>query len=313
MAIQWFPGHMHKARKEIKKVMPKIDLIIEVLDARIPYSSENPLIAELRGDKPCIKLLNKADLADAKITQLWIEHFQAARNIKALAVTQEQPAKIKQTLKLCKQFFPDRNVSVRPIRVLIMGIPNVGKSSVINTLAGRFIAKVGDEPAITRRQQKIILDNGIELMDTPGFLWPKILNVNSGYRLAVTGAIKSTAMEYDDVALFAAGYFSTTYPELLRKRYKLDDLPGNDLPGNDLQRDDLPGDDLQGDDSPGGEMQVLESIAKKRGCLQAGGVINLHKVSEILLNEFRAKLIGAMSLETPQMIHAELDAMRNEE
>jgi len=287
MAIQWFPGHMHKARKEIKQVMPKIDLIIEVLDARIPYSSENPLIAELRGDKPCIKLLNKSDLADAKVTQLWIDHFQAARNIKALAVTQEQPAKIKQTLKLCRQFFPDRNVSVKPIRVLIMGIPNVGKSSVINTLAGRFIAKVGDEPAITKRQQKIILDNGIELMDTPGFLWPKIHNVNSGYRLAVTGAIKSTAMEYDDVALFAAGYFSDAYPQLLCKRYKLDELPQ-------------------------GDMQVLEAIAKKRGCLQAGGAVNLHKVSEILLNEFRAKLIGAMSLETPEMIHAELDAMRSE-
>lgn len=134
MAIQWFPGHMHKARKEIKKVMPKIDLIIEVLDARIPYSSENPLIADLRGDKPCIKLLNKSDLADPAVTQKWIDHFQAERNIKALAVTQEQPAQIKQTLKLCRQFFPDRNVSVRPIRVLIMGIPNVGKSSVINTL-----------------------------------------------------------------------------------------------------------------------------------------------------------------------------------
>ncbi len=286
MAIQWFPGHMHKARKEIKKVMPKIDLIIEVLDARIPYSSENPLIAELRGDKPCIKLLNKSDLADPETTRLWIEHFQAARNIKALAVTQEQPSKIKQALKLCRQFFPERNVSVKPIRVLILGIPNVGKSSVINTLAGRFIAKVGDEPAITKRQQKIILDNGIELMDTPGFLWPKIHNVNSGYRLAVTGAIKSTAMEYEDVAMFAAGYFSEVYPELLRKRYKVDELPE-------------------------GELQVLEIIAKKRGFLQAGGVINLHKVSEILLNEFRAKLIGPMSLETPQMIHAELDAMRS--
>ncbi len=285
MAIQWFPGHMHKARKEIKKVMPKIDLIIEVLDARIPYSSENPLIAELRGDKPCIKLLNKSDMADAQITQLWIDHFQAARNIKALAVTQEQPAQIKHTLKLCREFFPERNTSVRPIRVLIMGIPNVGKSSVINTLAGRFIAKVGDEPAITRRQQKIILDNGIELMDTPGFLWPKIHNVNSGYRLAVTGAIKSTAMEYEDVAMFAADYFALAYPAFLLKRYKLEQLPEK-------------------------EIDVLEAIAKKRGCLQTGGIINLHKVSEILLNEYRAKLIGNISLETPEMIHHELDEMR---
>jgi len=284
MAIQWFPGHMHKARKEIKKVMPKIDLIIEVLDARIPYSSENPLIAELRGEKPCIKLLNKSDLADAQITQLWIDHFQASRNIKALAVTQDQPAQIKQTLKMCRQFFPERNVAVKPIRVLIMGIPNVGKSSVINTLAGRFIAKVGDEPAITKRQQKIILDNGIELMDTPGFLWPKIHNVSSGYRLAITGAIKSTAMEYEDVAMFAADYFATAYPGYLLKRYKLDALPKNDI-------------------------EILDAIAKKRGFLQAGGVVNLHKVSEILLNEFRAKLIGAMSLETPDMIHAELAEM----
>jgi len=194
MAIQWFPGHMHKARKEIKEIMPKIDMIIEVLDARIPYSSENPLVKQLRGDKPCIKLLNKSDLADPEITQLGRDHFQSERNIKATAVTQEQHEQIKQSLQLCKQVFPQRNLSVRPIRVLIMGIPNVGKSSVINTLAGRMIAKVGNEPAITKRQQKIILDNGIELMDTPGFLWPKIHNVNSGYRLAVTGAIKSTAM-----------------------------------------------------------------------------------------------------------------------
>ena len=280
MAIQWFPGHMHKARKEIKEIMPKIDMIIEVLDARIPYSSENPLVKQLRGDKPCIKLLNKADLADPKITQLWIDYFQSERNIKATAVTQEQPEQIKQSLQLCKQFFPERNLSVRPIRVLIMGIPNVGKSSVINTLAGRFIAKVGNEPAITKRQQKIILDNGIELMDTPGFLWPKIHNVNSGYRLAVTGAIKSTAMEFDDVAFFAIDYFLQAYPKLLMSRYKLEQLPKNDL-------------------------EALDAIGRVRGCLQGGGTINLHKVSELLINEYRAKQLGAMSLETPDMIQTE--------
>jgi len=280
MAIQWFPGHMHKARKEIKEIMPKIDMIIEVLDARIPYSSENPLVKQLRGDKPCIKLLNKADLADPKITQLWIDHFQSKRNIKATAVTHDHPEQIKQSLQLCRQFFPDRNLSVRPIRVLIMGIPNVGKSSVINTLAGRFIAKVGNEPAITKRQQKIILDNGIELMDTPGFLWPKIHNVNSGYRLAVTGAIKSTAMEYEDVAFFAIDYFIKAYPDLIKKRYKLEQLPKN-------------------------ELEALDAIGRVRGCLQSGGTINLHKVSELLINEYRAGQLGAMSLETPGMIQAE--------
>jgi len=164
--------------------------------------------------------------------------------------------------------------------VLIMGIPNVGKSSVINTLAGRFIAKVGNEPAITKRQQKIILDNGIELMDTPGFLWPKIHNVNSGYRLAVTGAIKSTAMEYDDVAFFAIDYFIEAYPGLLKKRYKLEQLPSN-------------------------ELEALDAIGRVRGCLQGGGTINLHKVSELLINEYRAGQLGAMSLETPEMINSE--------
>lgn len=287
MAIQWFPGHMHKARKEIREVMPKIDLIIEVLDARIPYSSENPLVMQLRGNKPCIKLLNKSDLADPTITQQWIDYFQTERNIKALAVTQEQPAQIKQVLQLCHQFFPDRNLTTRPIRVLILGIPNVGKSSVINTLSGRVIAKVGNEPAITRQQQTIILENGIQLMDTPGFLWPKIHNVNSGYRLAITGAIKSTAMEYDDVAMFAADYLLSAYPDLLQQRYKLKKLPEND-------------------------MDVLESIGQKRGCLQGGGRVNIHKASELLLNEFRNKQIGAISLETPKMVQAEIAAMKKD-
>ena len=285
MAIQWFPGHMHKARKEIKKVMPKIDLIIEVLDARIPYSSENPLVAELRGDKPCIKLLNKADLADPNVTRLWVEHFESERNIKAKAVSQENPSQIKQTLQICRQFFPGRNVAVKPIRVLIMGIPNVGKSTVINTLSGRSIAKVGNEPAVTKRQQHIILDNGVELMDTPGFLWPKIYNENSGYRLAISGAIKSTAMEFDDVALYAAGYLLSSYPDMLKKRYKIEELPADDI-------------------------GVLESIGRKRGCIQTGGVINLHKVSELVLNEYRSGQLGAISLETPEMVKAEIEEMR---
>ncbi len=288
MAIQWFPGHMHKARKEIKEIMPKVDMIIEVLDARIPFSSENPLVKQLRGDKPCIKLLNKADLADARITQQWIEYFQAEHNIKATAVSQENPAEIKQVLQLCKAFFPERNITVRPLRVLILGIPNVGKSTVINTLAGRMIAKVGNEPAITKQQQRIKLDGGIELMDTPGFLWPKIHNENSGYRLAVTGAIKNTAMEFEDVASFAAEYFLQAYPELLMRRYQLQALPEND-------------------------MDALESIGRIRGCLQSGGRVNLHKVSELLLNEFRSGQIGEMCLETPQMIKQEISALADSE
>ena len=286
MAIQWYPGHMHKANKEIKLIMPSTDVIIEVLDARIPYSSENPQVNKLRGDKPCLKLLNKADLADPVVTQQWIDYFQAERNIKARAVTREQPEQIKQTLQLCHQFFPERNISRRPLRVLILGIPNVGKSSIINILSGRTIAKVGNEPAVTKAQQKIILENGIQLMDTPGFLWPKIHNENSSYRLAITGAIKNTAIEYDDIALYAAEYLLTAYPDRLMQRYKLKTLPTTG-------------------------MDALESLGRNRGCLQAGGRINLIKASELLINEFRSGQLGPISLETPQMAEAEMEAMKN--
>jgi ribosome biogenesis GTPase A len=281
MAIQWFPGHMHKARKEIKKIIPKVDLIIEVLDARIPFSSENPLISELRQDKPCIKLLNKSDLADPVITRQWQDYLEKEKNVKTLAVSCEQKATIKKISQTCLNMFPERNTAVKAVRVLIMGIPNVGKSTLINILTGRIIAKTGDEPAVTKTQQSISLGNGIELIDTPGFLWPKIENINSGYRLAITGAIKNTAMEFEDIALFAAGYFIEAYPEEIKQRYKLQDIPDK-------------------------ASELLDAIGRKRGCLQSGGVVNLHKVSEILINEFRGKLLGQMSLENPEMVTREL-------
>ncbi len=291
MTVHWFPGHMHKARKEIKKVMPKIDLIIEVLDARIPYSSENPLISQLRGDKPCIKLLNKSDLADANVTQQWIESFQKEQAVTALSVTTKQPAKILQLNALCKKLLPHRTAKERPLRTMIMGIPNVGKSSIINILAKRVIAKVGDEPAVTRRQQEIFLDNNLILSDTPGILWPRFENPNSGYRLATTGAVKDTAMEYEDVALFAVEVLANLYPQALKDRYKLKELPTEPL-------------------------KVLEAIGRKRGFLRAGGIIDLHKASEVILNELQAGILGKISLENPEMIHIEkekLEAKRLEE
>ena len=280
MAIHWFPGHMHKARKEIAEAMPQIDLVIEVLDARIPYSSENPMVAKLRGDKPCIKLLNKCDLADPEITTQWIEYLEREQGVKAMAVTTLQPAMIKKIPDLCRKLVPERVGQEKQLRTMIMGIPNVGKSTIINTLAGRSIAKTGNEPAVTKAQQRINLGNGIVLSDTPGILWPKVDNEASGYRLAITGAIKDTAMEYEDVAMFAAEYFLKAYPDAIKERYHIDELPETDI-------------------------ELLEKIGAKRGAKRAGGRVDLHKVSELLLHEFRSGKIGMLSLETPDMAELE--------
>lgn len=281
MTVQWYPGHMYKAQKEIKKVMPLIDVVIEVLDARIPYSSENPAIKTIRYGRPCIKILNKADLADSEVTQQWVEYFEKEASIKAIPLVAEQKQQTRQLIPkiaaVCKAFLPDRNFEKKPARVMIMGIPNVGKSTIMNSLAGKPLAKVGNEPAVTKRQQLIVLSNGIQLSDTPGILWPRMEDESTGYRLAVTGAIKNTAMEYEDVALYAADFFLKAYPDALITRYKLKELPKEDV-------------------------ALLETIGRKRGGLRSGGKVDMHKASEVLLHDFRAGHLGGLSLETPDMI-----------
>ncbi|MCK5926307.1 MAG: ribosome biogenesis GTPase YlqF, partial [Methylococcales bacterium] len=189
MQIQWYPGHMYKAGKEIKKTISQVDLVIEIIDARLPFSSENPILAKLRGDKPCIKLLSKSDLADDALTLQWQNYFEQQRGVKTLAISQFHPEKARQIPSLCRKMLPLK-AKDRTINVLIMGIPNVGKSTLINLLANRMIAKTGNEPAVTKQQQRIDLKNGVVLFDTPGMMWPNVENKNSGYRLAVTGAIK---------------------------------------------------------------------------------------------------------------------------
>lgn len=280
MSINWFPGHMHKAIKDIKEILPKVDLIIEVIDARIPYSSANPVIEQFRADKPCIKLLSKSDLADPAVTQLWLDYLQQDKNVKAIAVTTQQPEQIRSLLGVCKNLLAGKANQLGNITALITGIPNVGKSTIINTLAGRQIAKTGNEPAITQSQQRIDLRNGLILIDSPGILWPKIHNVQSGYRLAVTGAIKNTAMNHEDVACFAADFFLKTYPEFMQQRFKLAQLPAT-------------------------EVEFLEVIGKQRGCLGSGGHVDFHKIATILLLEYRAAILGRISLETPAMAEAE--------
>jgi len=280
MAINWFPGHMHKAQKEIKEILPQIDVVIEVCDARLPFSSENPMITEIRGDKPLIKILNKSDLADPDKTAIWLNYLESQHNVKAIALTTENASIAKIIPSLIKKLVPNKDEEGKQINAVIMGIPNVGKSTLINTLVGKAKAKVGIEPAVTKGQQRIKLEEGVYLFDTPGMLWPKIANENSGYRLAVSGAVKDTAFDHDDIAYFAAEYLLKAYPERLMERYKLSELP--------LHEEDL-----------------IEAIGRKRSCIKNGGHVDMHKASVILINEIRDKTLGVITFEMPENIEDE--------
>lgn len=273
--INWFPGHMHKARKEIAEVMGEIDLVIEVLDARLPRSSENPLVSQLRKGKPVLKLLNKNDLADPTITQRWLDYFNDQDNVQAISMDQTQQKLIKRLPDICKQMIPARSQAGRPVRAMIMGIPNVGKSTLLNAILGRKLAKVGNEPAVTRHQKKYTVQKGLALSDTPGILWPKIEDNDAGYRLAVSGAIKDTAIEHELVAGYAARFMLDQYPDRLKERYRFDTLP---------EISD----------------ELLDQLGRKRGCLRPGGIVDRHKASEILINEMRAGKLGPISFETPE-------------
>jgi len=282
MQIQWFPGHMHKAAKAVREVLPTVDVLIEVLDARIPFSSQNPMIAEIMGDKPCIKLLNKSDLADPEITSVWQDYLEQQRNIQTLQTDVKGQNKLGHITDLCHKLIPNkgREGDFRNIHAMIIGIPNVGKSTLINSLAGRTIAKTGNEPAVTKNQQRIKLEGGITLIDTPGMLWPKIEHENYGYRLAATGAIKETATDNTDVAFATAEYLLTAYPQRLVERYDLQSTPTN-------------------------ELELIEAIGRLRGCLRSGGDVLLEKASNILISELRSGVLGAISLETPELVIAE--------
>jgi ribosome biogenesis GTPase A len=268
---------MHKAQKEIKEILPQIDVVIEVCDARLPFSSENPMITDIRGDKPLIKILNKSDLADADVTQQWLTYLKSQQKVDAIALTTDTPAIAKSIPALIRKMLPNKDQQGKQINAMIMGIPNVGKSTLINTLVGKAKAKVGNEPAVTKGQQRIKLEEGLYLYDTPGMLWPKIINENSGYRLAVTSAVKDTAYDHDDIAFFAAQYLLGHYPKRLIERYNLDPLPTT-------------------------EIEVIEAIGRLRGCVRSGGVVDFHKASAILINEIRDKTLGAISFETPALI-----------
>ncbi len=274
MIIDWYPGHMKKARAQITEILPKIDLVIEVLDARLPISSANPLLERLRNNKPCIKVLNKADLADSSVTKAWISKLEQQQSVKALAIDAKDRRDAGLIPKLCRKMLAPRVKAGKSLRILIVGIPNVGKSTLINTMAGKKIARVGDKPAITTCPQQIDLRNGILLSDTPGILWPILDSVPGACRLAASGAIGDDAYDSTAVGLVSAEYLSERYPGLLLKRYKFDRLP----------------------DTP---LLLLEEIGRQRGCLISGGEVDLHRAAEMLLRELRGGKIGPISLERP--------------
>lgn len=270
MQIGWYPGHMNKARKDIIHALKKVHAIVEVVDARLPWSSENPMLRELAGDKPALKLLNKSDLADPSVTRAWLDWY-ASRDTPALEVSAKDPGGLRQ--QIIRHFSPLQKSVKPPFRIMIVGIPNVGKSTLINVLAGRKLAKTGNEPALTRGQQQVMLDDNLALVDTPGILWPKIEDQDSAYRLAVSGAIRNTAIESDDIALYALSCLKKRYPAILESRYGL--APDEEEP-----------------------LALLEMIGAKRGCLRKGGV-DYKKAGEILLNDLRSGKLGPLSLEHP--------------
>lgn len=275
MLINWYPGHMNKARKQVKEIMPNVDLVIEVLDARLPYSSTNPMIESLRGDKPFLKILSKSDLADPKITQAWQDFFKEQSNMDSLAITIKNNQYAKSIPKRACALFPKRGTLVKPVRALILGIPNVGKSTLINTLAGRKVANVGNEPAITKAQQKIKITDGFHLIDTPGMTWPGSKNEMINYRLAASGAIRDTALEYDDLAIFAMDYMLQRYPQKIDNYYKLP---------SDIDS----------------AHEVLTRVAAFHGAIKNGRP-DLVRIGEKFIRELRAGKFGQVSFEEPHL------------
>lgn len=285
MPIQWFPGHMTSARKKVAEVMASTDVVIEVLDARLPQASSNPMVEELRRhrNRPCLKLLNKSDLADPAVTRQWMAHYERQPGVKAVAISAKKPGEVARIPALCRALAPHRDDNTKPLRMMIMGIPNVGKSTLMNALLKRKVAKVGDEPAVTKAVQTLDLGPGMTLTDTPGLMWPKIEHDADGYMLAASHAIGRNAVIDEEVAAFLGDILLARYPALLAARYGL---------------------------SPAGMdgVGVVEAVAQRRGCRLKGGAPDLEKAALVFLTDYRSGALGRISLETPESRAAMLAA-----
>jgi ribosome biogenesis GTPase A len=291
MAIQWFPGHMTSARRKAAETMEFTDVIIEVLDARAPEASCNPMIRELREhrQRPCLKILNKIDLADPVITQQWLDYYNRQEGVKAVALSCKSATDAAKVPKLCQPLAPHRDSTHKPLRLMIMGIPNVGKSTLMNMLLKRRVAAVGDEPAVTKSQQCHKINDHMTLTDSPGLMWPKIEFDEDGFILAAIHAIGRNAVIEEEIAEHLANNLLARYPERLAERFGLD---------------------VSGMDG----VDVIEAVARKRGCLikGRGGELDLEKASIILLTEYRAGKLGRISLESPSSRETMIkDALEN--
>jgi ribosome biogenesis GTPase A len=277
MAIQWYPGHMTSARKKAGETMARIDVVIEVVDARLPEASTNPLVRELRlqRQRPCLKILNKADLADPAVTKAWLDYYNRQDGVKAVALSCKKNGDAVRIPVLCEALAPHRNDNVKQLRMMIMGIPNVGKSTLMNTLVKRKIAKVGDEPAVTKSQQTHQISVRHSLTDTPGLMWPKIEHPSDGLMLAASHAVGRNAIIDEEVAVFLADLLLARYPALIAQRYS---FPVEGLDG----------------------VGVVEGIAKRRGFRMRGGEPDFEKASFVLLQDYRDGTLGRISLETPE-------------
>lgn len=281
MTIQWFPGHMAKARRQVTEKLKFIDIVYELVDARIPLASRNPMIDEIITNKPRLVLLNKADMADPKITKEWI-NFYKSNGIQALAIDSQTGTGLKQIITSSRDILKEKfdkmaakGIKPRAIRALIVGIPNVGKSTLINRLAKKNIAQTGDRPGVTKAQQWIKVGKDLELLDTPGILWPKFEDQLVGQKLAATGAIKDTILNLQDIAVYVLNFLKEEYPERLKDRYNIEELPEEIVP-------------------------LFDEIGKRRGCMVAGGYIDYDKTSELILRELRSQKLGPISFEEPK-------------